>query len=104
LYTPAGAGQFAAPAANQGVSSPTAGTATAGHPMSWWLGALALLLILRYLTDREGSGIEARAIHMDGYNMASVVLSVIVFGGLTKLVVNKYFPTSGAAALINYTI
>lgn len=84
-----------------GISNPAPG-GFLNQPLTFWIGAVIVLVALKIAGEHEGSKINPAHYHVGGYNAVTFLSAWIVFWGLTKLAINRWFPSSGAAQFVNY--
>ena len=85
----------------------TASATGAGTPsaLTWLIGAVVLLFVLKFASEHERSPLSPAHIHIGGYNVLAIFTIVIITVVGAKVLVNRPWfstgPQSGFASLVN---
>lgn len=100
-----------APTAGVQTLSPQEQTAAATgvgmpSPVTWLVGAIVLLFVLKFLGEHDRSPINPAHVHVGGYNVLTIFVIVLITVVGFKILVNRPFFTSnrvlgGFASLVN---
>lgn len=90
------------------VQPQTAAATGAGmpSPVTWLVGAIILLFVLKFLGERESSPINPAHVHIGGYNVLTIFVIVVITVVGMKILVNRPFfgsnrALAGFASLVN---
>ena len=77
-------------------------------PVTWFVGAIILLFVLKFLGERESSPINPAHVHIGGYNVLTIFVIVVITVVGMKILVNRPFfgsnrALAGFASLVNTT-
>jgi hypothetical protein len=74
-------------------------------PVTWLVGAVLLLLMLKFLGEHEKSPLNPGHIKIGGYNVLTIFTIVLISVVGAKILVNRPFfksgPQAGFASLVN---
>jgi hypothetical protein len=73
------------------VQSPSMSSAFFGEPIAVWLGAIILLFVLKWLSERKESGYNPAYIKIGGYNVMAIGLSSMIFIIVMKVLFNSIY-------------
>lgn len=61
-----------------------------GEPLGVWVGAIILLFVLKFLSERKDSKLNPAYIKIGGYNVLAITLSAMIGIILLKVIFNKF--------------
>jgi hypothetical protein len=77
---------------NTAAAAPSVSVAEAGppSPITILLGAVALLLILKFIGEHEATAIRPAHINIGGYNVLTIGVIAVIFIAFMKLIFMRY--------------
>lgn len=84
------AGGPPAPADPAAYDGPLAGVSVLGQPFVLYLGMIALLFLLKFLSEHDSSALDPADLHIGGYNVLAVGVTASVFIVGLKVLTAKY--------------
>lgn len=69
---------------------PFAGTSILGQPIVLYIGAILLLVALKFLSEHDATELDPADLHIGGYNVLAVGTTAVLFIVAGKVITAKY--------------
>lgn len=96
-----GLGGNPAPAAPGTYAGPGANISVLGQPLGFYLGAVALLFLLKMASESDATSLEPAHLHVGAYNILAVTAAAVVGIASLKLIFNRW-AVPGLTTFVNF--